>query len=65
MPAPDPVEYVPVELSVVVEIETDTDTCFEVGRYRHPAKLLRVHNDLEPRDFGGLRNGDLVRRQGK
>jgi ATP-dependent DNA ligase len=35
-----PIEYLPVEPTVVVEIETDS--CFEVGRYRHPVKLPRV-----------------------
>jgi len=49
LPGSDPVEYAPVEPSVVVEIETDT--CFEVGRYRHPVKFVRVRSELNPADI--------------
>jgi hypothetical protein len=48
LPGSDPVDYVPVEPSVVVEIETAT--CFEVGCYRHPVKFLRVRTELLPDD---------------
>jgi ATP-dependent DNA ligase len=49
LPGSDPVEYAPVEPSVVVEIETDT--CFEVGRYRHPVKFVRVRWEPNPADI--------------
>jgi ATP-dependent DNA ligase len=42
------VEHTPVEPSVVVEIETDS--CFELGRYRHPVKFVRVRSELKPAD---------------
>jgi ATP-dependent DNA ligase len=49
LPGGEPVEYIPVEPAVVVEIETDS--CFELGRYRHPVKFLRVRTELLPDDL--------------
>jgi ATP-dependent DNA ligase len=49
LPGGEPVEYIPVEPAVVVEIETDS--CFELGRYRHPVKFLRVRTELRPDDL--------------
>jgi hypothetical protein len=40
---------VPVEPAVVVEIETDC--CFELGRYRHAVRFIRVRTELDPADI--------------
>jgi ATP-dependent DNA ligase len=42
------IDYVQVEPSIVVEVETDT--AFEHGRWRHPATCLRLRLDLIPTD---------------
>lgn len=46
---PEPVEYVRVAPSLVVEL--DVDTAHEVGRWRHPARLVRLRPDLQPADL--------------
>ncbi|WP_103384213.1 ATP dependent DNA ligase [Pseudonocardia dioxanivorans] len=45
----DPVEYKQVEPSVVVEVATDV--AFEYGRWRHPARFIRVRRDLAADDL--------------
>jgi hypothetical protein len=48
---PKPVEYTPVDPSVVVEL--DADVAFERGRWRHPIALRRIRMDLTPEDLAG------------
>ncbi|MCE3556307.1 hypothetical protein LWC33_33305 [Pseudonocardia sp. RS11V-5] len=45
----EPVAYVQVAPSVVVELEVDT--AFEQGRWRHPARFMRSRLDLHPEEI--------------
>ncbi|WP_233604139.1 hypothetical protein [Micromonospora sp. HM5-17] len=45
---PQPVDYIPVEPVIVVEVSADV--AWEHGRWRHPLRLLRTRLDLEPED---------------
>jgi ATP-dependent DNA ligase len=45
-----PTGYVPVEPSVVAEVETDTATDGPFGRLRHRCRHLRIRPDLRPAD---------------
>ena len=47
-----PVEYVQVEPTVVVEV--DVDTSYEEQRWRHAARFVRLRNDLRRGDLGPL-----------
>ncbi|MCE3554502.1 hypothetical protein LWC33_23970 [Pseudonocardia sp. RS11V-5] len=44
----EPVEYVQVAPSVVVELEVDA--AFELGRWRHPVRFVRSRPDLRPEE---------------
>jgi hypothetical protein len=47
-----PIEYTPVNPTVVVEL--DADVAFEFGRWRHPIALRRLRLDLAPGDLAHL-----------
>jgi ATP-dependent DNA ligase len=52
LPGSDPVEHTPVAPTLVVEIEADTN--FELGRYRHGVKFVRIRAELHPEDVSVL-----------
>jgi ATP-dependent DNA ligase len=49
LPGAEPVAHTPVAPTVVVEIEADR--AYEAGRYRHPARLIRIRAELRPADL--------------
>ncbi|MFC0509073.1 ATP-dependent DNA ligase [Micromonospora costi] len=50
---PEPLPYVPVDPTVVAEIEVDT--AYEHHRWRHRVRFLRPRADLDASDVSGLR----------
>jgi ATP-dependent DNA ligase len=53
----EPIDYTPTEPVVVVVVEVDADTCFELERWRHVTTFLRVRGDLQPADVTLLADG--------
>lgn len=49
LPGSDPITYLPVLPTVVVEIEADT--AIEYGRWRHRPTVLRIRPDLRPEEI--------------
>lgn len=46
LPGADPIPYLPVEPTTVVEIEADQETPTEFGRFRHRPRAVRTRQDL-------------------
>jgi ATP-dependent DNA ligase len=49
LPGAEPVEHLPVAPELVVEVEADT--AFELGRYRHGLRFVRLRHDLSAEEI--------------
>jgi hypothetical protein len=48
--APEPLQYIQVDVDAVAEIEIEIDAAAEDGRWRTPPKLLRIRTDMSVYD---------------
>lgn len=51
LPSADPIPYLPVEPTLVVELEADQAAPTEFGRFRHRPRAVRLRPDLQPGDL--------------